>query len=100
MKSLEWTLVCEEALNQLKRYLTSPLLLSKPKDGETLYIYLVVSKTAVGAVLIGEEEGKQLPVYYMSKALLDTETRCTELDKLVLALVLASRKLRPYFHAI
>ena len=35
----------------------------------------------------------------MSKRLLDVEIRYPELEKLPLALVVASRKLRPYFHA-
>ena len=35
----------------------------------------------------------------MSKRLLDAEYRYPELEKLALALVVASRKLRPYFHA-
>ena len=35
----------------------------------------------------------------MSKRLLDAETRYPELEKLDLALMVASRKLRPYFHA-
>ncbi|KAL5565099.1 hypothetical protein UlMin_028263 [Ulmus minor] len=86
-----------QALHDLKRYLTSPPLLSKPKDGEQLYIYLAVSEGAVSAVLVREEEGKQFPVYYMSKSLLDAETRYTQLEKLALALVTAARKLRPYF---
>ena len=34
----------------------------------------------------------------MSKRLLDAETRYPELEKLSLALIVASRKLRPYFH--
>ena len=35
----------------------------------------------------------------MSKRLLDAKTRYLELEKLTLALVVTSRKLRPYFHA-
>ena len=35
----------------------------------------------------------------MSKRLLDAEMRYPELEKLALALMVASRKLRPYFHA-
>ena len=35
----------------------------------------------------------------MSKKLVDAETRYSELRKLALTLVVASRKLRPYFHA-
>ena len=34
----------------------------------------------------------------MSKRLLDAETRYPELEKLVLAFMVAFRKLRPYFH--
>ena len=96
-KTFEWTNECEEALSQLKQYLTSPPLLSKPKDNETLFIYLAVSETAVSAVLVREDEGKQSPVYYVSKSLLDAETRYSQLEKLALALVHAARKLRPYF---
>ncbi|XP_062100590.1 uncharacterized protein LOC133806515 [Humulus lupulus] len=72
-------------------------LMAKPKDGETLYIYLAVSEIAVSSVLIREENGKQQPVYYISKTLLDAETRYNQLEKLALALVTAGRKLRPYF---
>ena len=35
----------------------------------------------------------------MSKRLLNDETKYPELEKLVLALIIASRLLRPYFHA-
>ncbi|XP_062102814.1 uncharacterized protein LOC133812978 [Humulus lupulus] len=57
----------------------------------------LVSETAVSAVLFREEEGKQSPVYYVSKALLNAETRYRQLEKLALALIHAARKLRPYF---
>ena len=46
-----------------------------------------------------EEGRKQYPIYYVSKALLDAETRYSHLEKLALALVTAARKLRPYFQA-
>ncbi|XP_038716417.1 uncharacterized protein LOC120009784 [Tripterygium wilfordii] len=42
----KWTPECEDALNQLKAYLTSPLLLSNPKLGEQLYTYLAISEVA------------------------------------------------------
>ena len=60
-------------------------------------MYLAVSEHSVSTVLIREEEGKQSPVYYVRKALLDTETRYSQLEKLALALITAVQKLRPYF---
>ncbi|KAK0604330.1 hypothetical protein LWI29_014567 [Acer saccharum] len=96
-KAFEWNDDCEKALQELKNYLKSPPLLSKPKDNETLFIYLAVSDTAVSAVLVREEGSSQHPVYYVSKTLLDAETRYSRLEKLALALVMAARKLRPYF---
>ena len=39
----------------------------------------------------------QQPVYYTSKTLVDAETRYLPLEKLVLALVHATRKLSHYF---
>ncbi|XP_022848768.1 uncharacterized protein LOC111371087 [Olea europaea var. sylvestris] len=74
-------------------------LLSKPKPGNILQLYLVVSNEAISTVLIREEETTQLLVYYTSKALLSLETRYPGMEKLALALITASRKLRPYFQA-
>ena len=76
-----------------------PPLLSKPIDRERLYLYFVISKEAVNASLVREEEKVQWHVFYVSKRLLDAETRDHELEKLALALVVTSRKLRSYFHA-
>ncbi|KAM2576034.1 hypothetical protein TB2_007783 [Malus domestica] len=90
---------CERSFQDLNKYLTSPPLLSKPKAAEDLYIYLAVSEIAVSYALIREELGAQLPVLYISKALLDAETRYPKIEKLILALVVMARKLRPYFQA-
>ena len=53
--------------------------------------------TAVSFVLVREDVGKQLHVYYVSKSLLDAETRYNLLDKLDLAFITTTQKLRPYF---
>ena len=76
-----------------------PLLLVKPVEGEPLFLYLAVSEYAISGALIREEEKVQWPVYYISKRLVDAENRYPEMEKLALALVIASRKLRPYFHS-
>ena len=61
-------------------------------------MYLSVSDHAVSAVLLGDQ-GVQQPVYYISKTLVDAKTRYLALEKLVLALVYAMRKLPHYFQA-
>nr|XP_027124156.1 uncharacterized protein LOC113740835 [Coffea arabica] len=43
--------------------------------------------------------GAQKPIYYVSRALQELETRYTPTKKLVLVLVHAAQKLRPYFQA-
>lgn len=48
-------------------------------------------------MLVREEDGKQLPVYYVSKVILDAETRYNQLEKISLALVTIAQKLQPYF---
>ncbi|WZZ60405.1 hypothetical protein YC2023_060512 [Brassica napus] len=96
-KDFQWTEECESALHELKAYLTTPPLLSKPLLGEFLLLYLAVSEHTVSIVLIPEEGSKQLPIYYVSKAFLDAETQYSNLENLALALIVAARKLRPYF---
>ena len=96
---LEWNDECEQAFAKLKEYLGKPPVLAKPLEGETLFLYLAVSEYAVSAVLVREEERNHQPIYYVSKALIGPETRYSGIEKLALALVIAAKKLRPYFLA-
>uniref|UniRef100_A0A2N9IA87 Integrase catalytic domain-containing protein n=1 Tax=Fagus sylvatica TaxID=28930 RepID=A0A2N9IA87_FAGSY len=98
-KAFQWTEECQQAFEELKAYLTSPPLLSPSQTGEALYLYLAVSASAVSSALIREEERVQKPVYYTSRALRGAEERYTNMEKLAFALLVASRKLRPYFQA-
>ncbi|KAL0329723.1 UNVERIFIED_CONTAM: Gag-Pol polyprotein [Sesamum radiatum] len=63
----EWSTHGQEAFDELKKYLVSPPLLTKPETGETLYLYLAVSENAVSSVLVRQENREHLPVYYVSK---------------------------------
>ena len=73
-------------------------MLTAPDFGEDLFMYLSVSDHAVSAMLL-RDRGIQQPVYYISKTLVDAETRYLPLEKLVLALVHTIRKLTHYFQA-
>ncbi|KAL0445067.1 UNVERIFIED_CONTAM: Retrovirus-related Pol polyprotein from transposon.6 [Sesamum latifolium] len=96
-RTFEWDASCQRAFEELKNYMAGLPLVVKPSPGDTLYLYLSATPQAVNSVLIREEEGKQLPIYYVSKVLNGAEGRYTLIEKMALALVVTSRKLRPYF---
>ena len=62
-------------------------------------MYLAATEHAVNAALIREDGRLQLPVYYVSKRYLDSESKYLMIEKLPHCLLIASRKLRPYFQA-
>ena len=53
----------------------------------------------MSAALIREEKRKQLPVYYVSQAFQGAEAKYPRIKKIAFALIVASRKLQPYFQA-
>ncbi|RDX73390.1 Retrovirus-related Pol polyprotein, partial [Mucuna pruriens] len=81
-----WTEGCEEAFLRLKAMLASPPVLTRPVEGIPVHLYISVSDVTVSVVLVQEQEGNQRPIYFISK-----------IEKAALALVIASRRLRPYF---
>jgi len=82
----------------LKAYLSSPPWLIPSQPGEELFLYLAVFLVAVSAALVREED-IQKPVYYANRALHGVEERYPPMEKLTFALVMAARKLKPYFQA-
>ena len=98
-KAFQWDTHCEEAFSALKTYLSSPPILVSPSERELLTLYLVVSDFSTSAVLIRDKDRVQHPVYYCSRAQRGVDERYPRMEKLILALVTAARKLRPYFQA-
>ncbi|XP_065004118.1 uncharacterized protein LOC135636357 [Musa acuminata AAA Group] len=98
-KNFRWTTECERAFEQMKQHLASLPRLASVSPGEKLSLYLAASQHAVSSVLVKENSGDQLPVYYVSHILSGLEGRYPPIEKLALALVLSARKLRPYFQA-
>ena len=98
-KGFEWSEDCTAAFQQLKEYLLRPPIISSLAADEVLYAYIVVASHTVSLVLIRVDSGLQRPVYYVSKSLHETEIRYSPLEKAILAMVHASRKLPHYFQA-
>jgi hypothetical protein len=80
-------------------------ILTPPRDGEPLYLYVTTTTHVVSVVIIVErtEEGHALPVqrpvYYISEVLSETKARYPQIQKLLYMVVLARHKLRHYFEA-
>ena len=98
-QEFEWTEECAVAFQQLKEYLSRPSIMSSPEVDEVLFAYLAVAPYAISFVLIREDNGIQRPVYYVSKSLHEVEVRYLSLEKAILAVVHATRKLPHYFQA-
>ncbi|GAA0155145.1 hypothetical protein LIER_12940 [Lithospermum erythrorhizon] len=92
-----WDEECAKAFEELKAYLRSPKILTRPEGKEELQLYLAVSRGAVSSVLIRKEEKIQNPIYYVSHVLHDPEENYPLIDKFGLALVTSARKLKSYF---
>ncbi|XP_071707961.1 uncharacterized protein [Rutidosis leptorrhynchoides] len=96
-ESFVWTSEAETAFQEMKKLLKTLPTLTAPIDGETLYLYISVANEAFGSVLVAERDKIQKHVYFVSKALTESEINYAPIEKFVYALILTSRRLRRYF---
>jgi hypothetical protein len=99
----QWGSVQQKAFEELKQYLIDLTTLTPPVPGAPLLLYVAASHSAVSAALVQEKlDGqvkKQAPVYFVSEVLSLSKKNYTELEKVLYAVLMASRKLRHYFQA-
>ena len=98
-KEFQWSEECVTAFQELKRYLSHPPIMSSPVVDKVLFAYIAVALYAISHVLKRVDSGIQRPVYYVSKSLNEVEVRYLPLEKAILAVVHATRKLPHYFQA-
>nr|GEY30873.1 reverse transcriptase domain-containing protein [Tanacetum cinerariifolium] len=84
----------EQAFQQLKQHLSKLPLLVAPKPQEELVMYLSATYGAVSAVLMTERGTTQTLIYFISRALQGLEINYSPMEKLVLSLVFAAKRLR------
>ncbi|GJT19319.1 reverse transcriptase domain-containing protein [Tanacetum coccineum] len=95
----QWTPKAEEAFKQMKKLIAELPTLTAPRENEELIIYLAAAKEAISAVLMTDREGRQIPIYFVSRTLRGPKVNYTPMEKLVLALLSASERLKRYFQA-
>jgi hypothetical protein len=74
-------------------------VLQAPKIGEAFKLYIAASGKVVGAMLSQEKANKEVVVAYLSRRLLDAQTRYTCIEKLCLSLYYACSKFSHYLLA-
>ncbi|GJT25700.1 reverse transcriptase domain-containing protein [Tanacetum coccineum] len=95
----QWTAEAEAAFKEMKKLIAKLPTLTAPKEKEELVVYLAAAREAMSTMLMTERVAKQVPVYFVSRALQGPEINYTPMEKLVLALVHASKRLKRYFQA-
>jgi hypothetical protein len=82
-------------------------MLSSPKQGQLLILYVSATHSAVNGALVTEKEitqnGKiakqQFPVYFISEVLTRSKRFYFEMEKICYIVIMSARKLRHYFEA-
>ena len=69
------------------------------RGGQSFFAYIAVASQAVSLVLIRDNSGVQMPVYYVSKSLHETKVRYLPLEKAIFVVVHATCKLPHYFQS-
>jgi hypothetical protein len=72
----------QEAFDLIKKYLSSAPVLKAPQVGVPFRLYIASEDRVIGVVLTQETGGKEHVVTYLSRRLVDAETRYTFIEKL------------------
>jgi len=81
--NFKWSNRCQEMFHNLERDIVALPILASPPHHSTLYLYLVVSSSALSSILIYEEGKKQHPRYFTNRTLQSVEERYQVIEKLV-----------------
>jgi hypothetical protein len=88
-----WGAEQQRAFEEIKEYLSKPPMLFPPQQDKPFYIYLSVGDTSIASVVIQVHDGKERVMFYLSRRMLDVETRYLEIEKLCLCLFFTYTKL-------
>jgi hypothetical protein len=98
-----WTTEADQALAQLKDFLSKPPVLTTPRKKEQLLLYLTATTHMVSTAIVVERQEDdhaypvQRPVYFVSEVLSESKARYQPVQKLLYAVLTTSRKLRHNF---
>jgi hypothetical protein len=86
----------QRAFDDIKKYLSSPLVMKSPMAKILFWLYIVVEGAVIGTILTQVADCKEHIITYLSRCLIDIEIRYSFIEKLCLSLFYACSKLRYY----
>jgi hypothetical protein len=87
----------QHVFDDMKKCLSSPPLKKAPMIGMLFWLYIIVEDVVIGSVLMQIMEGKEHIITYLSRYLIDIETRYSFIENLCLSLFYACSKLHHFF---
>ncbi|KAK7501952.1 hypothetical protein BaRGS_00006704, partial [Batillaria attramentaria] len=95
-RKITWIAECDDALRAIQRILASFPVLLIPDLSKEFIVRTDASNSGLGAVLLQDKEGLLHPVAFVSRKLLDRETRYSTIQRECLAIVWSLTKLSRY----
>ena len=91
-----WGDVQQKAFDEIKEYMKAPPVLVPPQLTKPFKLYVAADNLTIGSALMQEFEEKERVVAYISRKLLDPETRYSAIEKLCLCVYYSCTKFRHY----